>query len=209
MLVHEAFLSIQGEGRTMGLPTAFVRLSGCNLDCRWCDTRQAREGGEEMSVAKVLDLVRSMAVRHVCLTGGEPLCQPDSVHLLSALLEDGRHVTLETNGSLPLDVLPDHPELLISMDYKCPSSGEEGRMLLRNLELLGPKDQLKFVVADMEDLERAEQVLRAHPPRCPVIFTPLGGLSLEPAVSFVLSRKLEVRVLPQLHKLIWGDRQGV
>jgi 7-carboxy-7-deazaguanine synthase len=209
MLVHEAFLSIQGEGRTMGLPTTFVRLSGCNLDCRWCDTRQAREEGKEMSVAEVLDLVRSMAVRHVCLTGGEPLCQPDSVPLIAALLEDGRQVTLETNGSMPLDVLPDHTQLLISMDYKCPSSGEEGRMLLRNLELLGPKDQLKFVVADRGDLERAEQILRTHSPRCPVIFTPVGGLSLEPVVSFVLSRKLEVRVLPQLHKLIWGDRRGV
>ena len=193
----------------MGLPTAFVRLSGCNLDCRWCDTRYAREGGEERTVAEVLALVRSFGMRHVCLTGGEPLCQSDSLSLIAALLEDGRHVTLETNGSLPLDALPDHPQLLVSMDYKCPSSGEEGRMLVENLKLLKPKDQLKFVVADQGDLERAEEVLRATRPSCAVMFTPVGGLALEPVASFVLSRKLEVRVLPQLHKLIWGDRRGV
>jgi len=209
MLVNEVFLSIQGEGRTMGLPTVFVRLSGCNLECKWCDTRYASEGGVELSVEEVVSSVKCFKVRHVCLTGGEPLCHPESPLLISRLLEEGKHVTLETNGSLPLEDLPEHPDLLVSMDYKCPSSGEEGRMRVKNLELLGHKDQLKFVVADQQDLDTAEKVLLRYRPDCPAIFTPVGGLTLEPVVKFVLDRGLEVRVLPQLHKIIWGDRRGV
>jgi 7-carboxy-7-deazaguanine synthase len=209
MLVNEIFLSIQGEGRTMGLPTVFVRLSGCNLDCSWCDTRYAEEGGVDLSLEEVLERVKGFKVRHVCLTGGEPLLHAESPTLISRLLDEGRHVTLETNGSISLEGLPDHPQLLISMDYKCPSSGQEARMRLDNLGLLAPKDQLKFVVADMEDLEAAQGVLQRYAPNCPSIFTPVGGLSLGPVVSFVLERGLEVRVLPQLHKIIWGDRRGV
>jgi 7-carboxy-7-deazaguanine synthase len=209
MLVNEIFLSVQGEGRTMGLPTVFVRLSGCNLDCQWCDTRYASEGGEELSVEQVLERVKRHGVHHVCLTGGEPLYQGESRELIDVLLSAGKLVALETNGSVSLQGLPEHPGLLISMDYKCPSSGEEGSMCLENLGLLTQKDQLKFVVSDIIDLERAEAVVRKYRPNCPVIFTPVGGLSLEPVVQFVLSRGLEVRVLPQLHKIIWGDRRGV
>jgi len=209
MLINEMFLSIQGEGRTMGLPTVFVRLSGCNLDCRWCDTRYAEEGGSEMSVDDVIAGVIGYRTRHVCLTGGEPLWHDETPELISRLLEKGMHVSLETNGSLSIAGLPDDPQLMISMDYKCPSSGMEDRMLLENLDHLRPKDQLKFVVADKEDLERAEDVLRKYEPKCPAILTPVGGLTLAPVVEFVLKRRLEVRVLPQLHKLIWGERRGV
>ncbi|MCX6651051.1 MAG: radical SAM protein [Methanomassiliicoccales archaeon] len=209
MLVNEIFLSVQGEGGTMGLPTVFVRLSGCNLDCRWCDTRYASEGGAELEVEEVVESVKGYRVRHVCLTGGEPLLQEESRKLIQRLLEEGKHISLETNGSISLEGLPDHTDLLISMDYKCPSSGEERKMRLENLELLSSKDQLKFVVADQDDLERAEEVLRKHRPKCSVIFTPVDGLSLEPVVKYVLSKRLEVRVLPQLHKIIWGDRRGV
>ncbi|MHC1680889.1 MAG: 7-carboxy-7-deazaguanine synthase QueE [Methanomassiliicoccales archaeon] len=209
MLVNEIFLSIQGEGRTMGLPTVFVRLSGCNLDCRWCDTRYAEEGGSEMTVEEVLAGVKGYRTRHVCLTGGEPLWHDGTPELISRLLEEGKQVSLETNGSLSISNLPDDPGLMISMDYKCPSSGMQDRMLLENLKHLGPKDQLKFVVADREDLETAEDVLRKYQPNCPAILTPVGGLTLAPVVEFVLKRKLEVRVLPQLHKLIWGEKRGV
>ncbi len=209
MLVNEMFLSIQGEGRTMGLPTVFVRLSGCNLDCRWCDTRYAEEGGSDLSVDEVMAGVNGYHIRHVCLTGGEPLWHAGIPDLISRLLEEGKHVSLETNGSLSISGLPEHPELMVSMDYKCPSSGMEDRMLRENLGHLRPKDQLKFVVADKEDLERAEEVLRKYRPDCPVIFTPVGGLTLAPVVEFVLGHHLEVQVLPQLHKLIWGERRGV
>ncbi len=209
MLVNEIFLSIQGEGRTMGLPTVFVRLSGCNLDCRWCDTRYAEEGGSELSVEEVLASVKGYRARHVCLTGGEPMWHDQTPELISRLLDEGLQVSLETNGSLSIAGLPDHPGLMISMDYKCPSSGMEERMLLDNLKRLRPKDHLKFVVADREDLERAEDVLRKFRPDCPAIFTPVGGLTLAPVVEFVLGHRLEVRVLPQLHKIIWGDARGV
>jgi len=209
MLVNEMFLSIQGEGGTMGLPTAFVRLSGCNLNCHWCDTRYAREGGAEMAIKDILTAVGAYRVRHVCLTGGEPLLQGETPELIVRLLTEGKHVTLETNGSLPIGGLPAHPNLLVSMDYKCPSSGEEGSMLLENLPLLRPKDQLKFVVSNVQDMERAEEVLLRHHPDCPAIFTPVGGLTLGPVADFVLNHRLEVRVLPQLHKLIWGERRGV
>lgn len=209
MLINEIFLSIQGEGRTMGLPTVFVRLSGCNLDCRWCDTRYAEEGGSEMSVDEVMAGVKGYRTRHVCLTGGEPLWHDETPELITRLLEEGLQVSLETNGSLSIADLPDHPGLMISMDYKCPSSGMEGRMLLDNLKHLRPKDQLKFVVADKEDLETAEELLRKFRPDCPAILTPVGGLTLAPVVEFVMNHRLEVRVLPQLHKLIWGERRGV
>lgn len=209
MLVNELFLSIQGEGRTMGLPTVFVRFSGCNLNCRWCDTRYAQEGGSDLSPDELLTSINAYRFRHVCLTGGEPLWRPGVVELLTRLLEQGKHVTLETNGSLPIDSLPDDEDLMVSMDYKCPSSGMEDRMLIDNLRYLRPKDQLKFVVADREDLERAEEVLLKHSPDCPSIFTPVGGMTLKPVVEYVLERRLEVRVLPQLHKMIWGERRGV
>jgi 7-carboxy-7-deazaguanine synthase len=209
MRVSEIFRSLQGEGVLIGTPTVFIRTVGCNLECSWCDTEYAREGGEELSIEQIMTELEKHKTQFICLTGGEPLMQKDVIKLLDKLVDKCYHVTLETNGSLPLDDVTCSESMLISMDIKCPSSGMEERMLMSNIDLLSPADQLKFIVADIDDLVYAEDVLKNHEVRCNVVFTPVGGMELEPVARFVLSRKLNARVLPQLHKLIWGERKGV
>ncbi len=209
MKLIEIFRSLQGEGVLIGTPTVFVRLAGCNLACSWCDTTFALAGGKEKKVEEVVSLVRVYNLPYVCITGGEPLIQEETYDLVDRLLREGFHVTLETNGSLPINQLPCTESLLISMDIKCPSSRMSERMCLTNIELLSATDQLKFVVADERDVIFAEAMLRSHEVNCPVIFSPVGGLNLKPVAEFVLERRLNVRVLPQLHKLIWGEERGI
>lgn len=208
MRICEIFRSIQGEGLTMGLPTTFVRTVGCNLRCSWCDTQYSMEGGEEMSLDEIMEAVGD--ARTVCVTGGEPLLQPDMPELIGRLLEDGKRVVVETNGATDISFVPDSPMVMISMDVKCPSSGMTDRMLESNMRIIGAKDQLKYVIADDADYEFAVAHLRSHSPEASVIFTPVGGTErLEWLVARVLEDGIEARVLPQLHKIIWGDRKGV
>ena len=208
MRICEIFNSIQGEGLTMGAPTVFVRTVGCNLRCTWCDTGYSFEGGEEMSVDQVLDRIGECY--RVCLTGGEPMLQEDSPELIRRLLGRRVQVVLETNGSVDLSGLPDDPLLMISMDIKCPSSGMTDRMMLSNLDVLGEKDQLKLIIGDQRDLDFAVAFVKDHDIRANVVFGPVGGTDrLEWLVERVLKENLDVRVLPQLHKIIWGDRKGV
>lgn len=146
---------------------------------------------------------------HVCLTGGEPLIQEDMPRLIDLLLKSGKTIDIETNGSVDLSVVPKDPRVLISMDYKCPSSGMTGSMKASNLDHLGPKDQLKFVIADENDLDFAVDFVKDHSLGTNIIFGPVGGTDLQMLVGRVLDENLDVRVLPQLHKLIWGDKKGV
>lgn len=208
MKVYSIFKSIQGEGRTMGAPTVFVRTSGCPLRCTYCDTKQAYEEGSVMSIESIMKEVRKHKARHVCLTGGEPLMQRDSPALIRKLLEADYRVVVETNGAMPLDDMPCDDNLSISMDIKCPSSGEAEKMLFENLEMLGPTDQLKFVVSDEADYEYAKKVIREHPPKCDVILTPVGGKDLRWLAESALKDGLDVRVMPQLHKIIWGEEDN-
>ena len=205
MKVYSIFKSLQGEGLTMGAPTTFVRTSGCPLRCAYCDTKQAYDKGEEMSLDQVMKKVAKHKTRHVCLTGGEPLLQKDALKLIQMLVDKGYHVVLETNGAMPLDDMPCVENLTLSMDIKCPSSGESSKMLFNNIEVLGPTDQLKFIISDDADYEYAKQVIGEYCPKCEVIMTPVGGKDLRSLAEKVLKDGLEVRVLPQLHKFIWGD----
>lgn len=208
MRICEIFDSIQGEGLMMGVPTTFVRTVGCNLRCAWCDTGYAFEGGSDMSVDEVMDRVGG--ARHVCVTGGEPMLQKDMPELLGRLVGSGIQVVLETNGAMPLDQVPDDPLMMVSMDIKCPASGMSGRMLYSNLSVLKPKDQLKFIVADDADFDFAVDVLEKHPTQANIVFGPVGGtVNLEWLVGRLLDSGLEARVLPQLHKIIWGDKRSV
>lgn len=209
MRVAEIFSSIQGEGVGIGATTVFVRLTGCNLRCSWCDTKYAYDGGEEMPLETVLRRVGESGCRRVCVTGGEPLCQPHTHSLIVELLSRGCRVSLETNGSVSIASLPRSERLTISMDVKCPSSGMADRMEMRNIPLLGKNDQLKFVIADRADYEYAKSVMARHRPACHVIMTPAGGRDLKNLAEWVISDCLDVRVLPQLHKVIWGDKKGV
>lgn len=208
MKIYSIFKSIQGEGLTIGAPTTFIRTSGCPLRCTYCDTTQAYETGEQTTLDAILKKVEKFGTRNVCLTGGEPLAQRDAPKLVQMLLDAGFKVVVETNGAMPLDELPCTESLTISMDIKCPSSGESEKMLFDNIELLGPTDQLKFIISDDKDYAYAKEILEKYSPKCEVIFTPVGGKDLKAIAEKVLKEKLEVRVLPQLHKFIWGEEDN-
>lgn len=208
MKICEIFCSLQGEGTLIGMPTTFIRTTGCNLNCAWCDTKYARTEGVEMSLEDIVKQVVSLETNFVSITGGEPMMQKGTIRLTEMLLEAGFHVTIETNGSYSLEDLPCSMNMMISMDVKCPSSGMQDKMDLANLELLSPVDQLKFVVADRGDMVYAYELLKNRPVECNVILTPVGGSELKPVADFVLKRKMKARVLPQLHKMIWGDQRG-
>ena len=208
MKINEIFHSIQGEGATMGIPTVFVRFTGCNLDCIWCDTEYAKTEGKKYSIGQIVAEVNKFKCNQVCITGGEPMCQSETPRLINELLATGYLVTLETNGSINLEELECSPLLMISMDIKCPSSGQSEKMDFSNIELMGPTDQLKFIITDRNDYDYAKDIMKEYEPRCVIIMTPVDGTDLEKLTEWVLKDRIDVRVLPQLHKIIWGDQRG-
>jgi 7-carboxy-7-deazaguanine synthase len=191
----------------IGSVTFFIRSVGCNLKCDWCDTKYSRSGGYEMSVTEIIERVTEE--KNICVTGGEPLLQDDIYELLDMLLVTGKKVVLETNGSVDISDVPVNENLMISMDIKCPSSNMSGKMIMNNLKHLKPTDQLKFVIADGTDLEYAVAFIETHKVKCNIILTPVGGMDIEPLAEEAISRGLDVRVLPQLHKIIWGNKRAV
>ncbi len=204
LVVHETFVSIQGESTHAGRPCFFIRLSGCNLRCAWCDTRAAWTGGQERSLDELLALARDAACPLVEVTGGEPLLQAETPALVSALCRGGFEVLVETNGSL--DISPLDPAATAIVDIKCPSSGESKANDLGNLARLRPADELKFVLADRTDYVFARDLVRemARPGRA-VHFSPVFG-TLDPKVlaAWMLEDRLAVRLGLQWHKYIWG-----
>ena len=204
--VHSIFNSIQGEGLLTGLPMTFVRLAGCPLRCRWCDTIDARSSqGKEMSIEQLIKEIEESKLRYVCLTGGEPLAQRETITLMNKLIDKDYFIQLETSGALTLEEVPCSENVMISMDIKCPSSGEHEKMDFSNIELLSQYDQLKFVIAEEQDYEYAKQIMKKHEIKAAVIMTPVGGTDLRFLAEKVVRDRLQVRVMPQLHKLIWGD----
>lgn len=209
--ITEIFLSLQGEAKAVGLPTVFVRLTGCPLRCGYCDSAYAFYGGKKISVDEILTQVRAFNVRHVCVTGGEPLAQPDVRVLLRELCNIGKSVSLETSGAMSIaDV---DPRVSVVMDIKTPGSGESHRNLLDNLPLLGEKDQIKFVICSREDYEWARFKLaewnlaeRAGE----ILFSPsYGVVNPRDLADWIVADRLPVRMQIQLHKLLWGDVPGV
>lgn len=217
MKINEIFYSIQGEGIFLGLSMIFIRTTGCNLRCRWCDTTYAYEAGEELSISEIIERLKAYHTRDLCLTGGEPLTQEDTPVLIEELIKNGYTVYLETNGSIFLGNLPSLEAIKLSMDIKCPSSGEEQKMNLSNLDLLGSGDQIKFIIVDDIDYDYARDFLEKHKisSKCAIIFTPCWlspddltdkAYTLRKLTERVLSDGLSVRVLPQLHKLVWPEK---
>jgi 7-carboxy-7-deazaguanine synthase len=207
--ITEVFHSIQGESRAIGLPTVFVRLTGCPLRCRWCDTPYAFTGGSLRTIDAILEEIRAFATPAVCVTGGEPLAQPGCRRLLSALCEEGFRVSLETSGAL--DIAGIDPRVAIVMDLKAPGSGEEGRNRWENLAHLRPADELKIVVADRTDYEWARAVVRERglADICPVAFSPAWQvLEARELAEWILADRLPVSLQVQLHKYLWGDAPG-
>ena len=207
--VKEIFLSIQGEADTVGWPTVFVRLSGCPLRCRWCDTAYAFQGGERMTLAAIVAEVTAYGVRHVTITGGEPLAQPGCLTLLRRLADTGLEVSLETSGAL--DISGVDPRVSRVMDLKPPGSGEAARNRWENLDHLRPADQVKFVIANRRDYDWSKAQVETHrlAERCQVLFSPVAG-ELEPRqlAEWILADRLPVRFQLQLHKRLWGDAPG-
>jgi 7-carboxy-7-deazaguanine synthase len=205
----EIFLSLQGESRSVGWPTVFVRLTGCPLRCQYCDTAYAFHGGDWWDIDAILAEVARHGVRHVCVTGGEPLAQKRCLALLTALCDAGHEVSLETSGAL--DVAGVDPRVSRVVDLKTPGSGEQARNLLDNLPLLGARDQVKFVVCDRADYEWARGMLAEHAldARCEVLFSPsYGQVEAAELAAWILAVRLPVRFQMQLHKQLWGDARG-
>lgn len=205
----EVFLSVQGETSRVGLPTVFVRLTGCPLRCTWCDTAYAFSGGESVTLDQVLDQVAAYGVGHVCVTGGEPLAQKACLPLLAALCDAGYSVSLETSGAL--DIAEVDPRVSRIVDLKAPGSGEAARNHLENLALLTPHDELKIVLADAADYAWAKARIEEYglAARCPVLLSPVQD-QLPPATlaEWILRDRLPVRFQLQLHKVLWGNTPG-
>ncbi len=212
LTINEIFYSIQGESSFTGKPCVFVRLTGCDLRCRWCDTEYAFTEGESASVDDVLERVAAYDCPLVEITGGEPLLQSEVYRLMQRLLDGGKTVLLETGGHIDISDVP--REVVKVVDVKCPGSGESARNDWGNLERLAAHDEVKFVIGDRADYEFARDVVREHrlDRRCgAVLLSPVHG-ELEPAVlsEWVLADHLPARVQVQLHKYLWGaDTRGV
>lgn len=205
----EIFFSLQGEASRVGLPTVFVRLTGCPLRCSWCDTTYSFTGGEPATIESILGDVAQYPARQVCVTGGEPLAQKECLPLLSALCDAGYDVSLETSGAL--DIAAVDPRVSRIMDLKAPDSAESARNRWENLTSLNSSDEIKIVIASRADYEWARDALRQHrlDSLCPVLLSPAQGL-VEAAdlAGWILEDGLNVRFQMQLHKLLWGNMKG-
>jgi 7-carboxy-7-deazaguanine synthase len=207
--ITEIFHSLQGESNTVGLPTVFVRLTGCPLRCGYCDTTYAFKGGEWMSLEQVLGEVERYGAGYVTVTGGEPLAQIECLTLLAALCDGGYQVSLETSGAL--DVAAVDPRVVKVMDIKTPGSREGSKNLLENLDHLTGRDQVKFVICDEGDYLWSREFVAEHrlSERCEVLFSPaLGRQDATQLAEWILRDRLQVRFQIQLHKLLWGDVAG-
>ncbi len=206
--ITEIFTSIQGESDLVGWPTVFVRLTGCPLRCRWCDTPYSFQGGEWMEISAIVDRVCEVGVGHVCVTGGEPLSQKRCLDLLSALCEAGLTVSLETSGAL--SVADVDPRVIKVMDLKAPGSEETERNDWDNLEFLQPHDQIKIVIADRDDFDWALARVREHGlDRWQILFSPVWGeLHPRTLAEWILAERAPVRLQLQTHKYLWGEAPG-
>ncbi|OFZ68046.1 MAG: 7-carboxy-7-deazaguanine synthase QueE [Betaproteobacteria bacterium RBG_16_56_24] len=207
--ITEIFYSLQGETSRAGLPTVFIRLTGCPLRCAYCDTSYAFNGGQNMSVAEILKQVAEYSPRYVTVTGGEPLAQKDCLALLRDLCDAGYDVSLETGGAL--DIGEVDARVMRVVDIKTPASGEAGKNRWENLPLLTAHDEIKFVLCDEADYLWAKQIMQQHhlADKCPVLFSPVHGeLNATQLAEWILRDRLQVRLQVQLHKLLWNNVPG-
>ena len=205
--ITEIFYSLQGEAKEVGIPTVFVRLTGCPLRCNYCDTAYAFKGNNPLSIQHILDEVAQYNAQYVCVTGGEPMAQSNCLKLLDSLINHGYNVSMETSGSI--DITPVNSKVSIVMDIKTPSSTEEHQNRYENLPILKSKDQLKFVIASRSDFDWCTEILDNHEVESEILFSPVYE-SLKPAelADWILEKKLNVRLQVQLHKILWGDQKG-
>ncbi len=207
--ISEIFYSLQGEAKTVGLPTVFIRLTGCPLRCQYCDTSYAFSGGKIIAISDILEQVSSYQTRYITVTGGEPLAQPACLSLLEQLADKGYEVSLETSGAL--DVSKVDVRISKVMDLKTPASAEEARNLYTNIQYLTVKDQLKFVICNRDDYQWSKQKITEYQldEKCELLFSPAMGQQ-EPTelAEWILQDQLPVRFQLQLHKILWGNEAG-
>lgn len=207
--ITEIFFSLQGESKTVGLPTVFVRLTGCPLRCQYCDTAYAFQGGELLSIADIIQRVSTYQTKYITVTGGEPLAQPLCLDLLHELCDLDYQVSLETSGALSVKSVDER--VIKVIDLKTPGSKESARNDYKNLDYLDAKDQIKFVLCDQEDYEWAKKIIRGYQltQRCEVLFSPsYGQLDNQTLADWIIADQLAVRFQVQLHKIVWGDVAG-
>lgn len=209
MKINEIFYSIQGEGSWTGLPNIFIRTTGCNLRCSYCDTKYAYKEGKEVAIDKIMRQISRYPCKHVCITGGEPLMQSEILDLIKNLSKDNYQISIETNGSLDARELTKFKSLLISLDIKCPSSKMNEKNNFNNISLLRKQDQIKFIISDKKDYEYAKKTLDKYKPACTVYFQPVWGSNPKNLANWIIDDSLEVKLGIQLHKIIWGNRRGV
>lgn len=208
--ITEIFYSLQGEARNVGLPTVFVRLTGCPLRCAYCDTAYAFTGGEWMDTASIMDEVKRYKTTHITVTGGEPLAQKGCIGFLKQLCDAGYDVTLETGGAMPLDSIDER--VIKILDVKTPASNENSKNRFENFSLLRAEDQIKFVICDEKDYLWSKQFIEQHQLEdiCEILFSPSHDqLDSTALADWVLRDQLKVRFQVQLHKYLWGDKPGV
>ena len=205
--ITEIFYSLQGEAREVGIPTVFVRLTGCPLRCNYCDTAYAFKGNNPLSIEQILSEIAKYKTHYICVTGGEPMAQSNCLHLLDTLIEKGYKVSMETSGSI--DISKVNKKVSIVMDLKTPSSTEQHQNRYENIALLENKDQLKFVIASKSDFDWCCQILEDYEILPDILFSPVYE-SLKPAqlADWILENQLNVRLQVQLHKVLWGDEKG-
>jgi len=207
--ITEIFYSLQGESNTVGIPTVFIRLTGCPLRCVYCDTAYAFTGGKKIAIADIINEVEKYDARYVTVTGGEPLAQSACLELMTRLVDKGYLVSLETSGAI--DVSAVDPRVVKVMDIKTPSSGESGKNLYQNIAYLNEKDQVKFVIGNAEDYDWSKNTLTEYglSGRCEILFSPvMDQQNPTELAEKILQDRLHVRFQIQLHKLLWNNAQG-
>lgn len=210
MEINEIFKSIQGETTFQGIPSVFIRTTGCNLRCSWCDTKYAYHDGKDYSLDNLLKIIEKFNCRYVVITGGEPLEQEEVPLLVTKLIKDGYNVLVETNGSKDISTL--HPSTFRIVDFKCPGSCMTDRMLLENVKHLSSRDEVKFVIADYNDYVWAKSIIETHTlgQICTILLSPaFSQLKPEQMAEWIINDNLPVRMQLQIHKYIWGhDARG-
>ncbi len=209
MKINEIFYSIQGEGNWTGLPNIFIRTTGCNLRCSFCDTKYAYFNGKEMTVKEIIEKICKYPCKYVCITGGEPLLQKDIVDLIDKLLKIGYKISIETNGSIIIKKISNIKSLMISLDIKCPSSAMHENNYLENINLLKKDDQLKFIIKNKNDYVYAKKILEKYKPVCTVFLQLVWGKKPRNLAKWIIKDGLNVKLGLQIHKIIWGEKRRV
>ncbi len=209
MKINEIFYSIQGEGNWTGFPNIFIRTSGCNLRCTYCDTKYAYNSYKEMKIKEIINDIKKYNCNYICITGGEPLIHKEIIDLINNLIRHSYKISIETNGSIDIKPLSNIKSLMISLDIKCPSSNMTEKMLYQNIFYLKKQDQIKFVIKDLKDYNFAKKILQKNKINSTIFFQPVWGTDPNKLINWILKDNLNVKLGLQIQKILWNNRRGV